>query len=134
MDFFAGINFYAVAVSTVVYYIIGFLWYTVLFGKLWGKETGVEMNNKAKPNPWILIGQLFSTFLYVLGVAVILKLYGTYGIPGALCVSAIVIVFFVIPMNTGNLFFTGKKKLFLLDVCERTIGTVVTGIILGMWQ
>lgn len=134
MNFMEGINFYAVIVSTIVYYFIGFIWYSVLFGKLWAKETGVIMPDSPKPKVFPLVGQFVSTFLYVAGVAIILNLHGSYGIREGLHVALLVSVFFIIPMNSGNLFFTGKRKLFLIDVSERILGTLVTGIILGVWH
>ena len=134
MNLFADINYFAVVVSAIVYYFIGFIWYTVLFGEVWGKETGVSMKNQAKPRVWALIGQFLSTLLYAFGIAVILRVYGTYGILEGICVGVLVTIFFVIPIHSGNLFFTGKKKLFLLDVCERAIGSIVIGLILGIWK
>jgi hypothetical protein len=92
------------------------------------------MDSQAKPQPWALIGQFISTFLFTLGIAIILRFHGTYGIAEGICAGTLVTVFFVIPINSGNLFFTGKRKLFLLDVCERAIGALVTGIILGVWK
>lgn len=134
MNFFTGINYSAVVVSTIVYYIIGFIWYTFLFGELWRKETGLSLKSPAKPKAWALAGQFISTLLYTLGIAIILKLYGTYGISAGIYVSLLITVFFVIPINSGNLLFTGKKKLFLLDVCERALGSLVAGVILGIWK
>ncbi len=36
------INYVAVIVATVVNFILGFIWYTPLFGKTWGKEMGFD--------------------------------------------------------------------------------------------
>jgi hypothetical protein len=134
MNFFTGINYPAVIVSTIVYYVIGFLWYTKLFGAIWRKETGMVAQTQTKPSPGALIGQFISTLLFTMGVTLLLELSGSYGIAEGIVVSALITVFFVIPMNSGNLFFTGKKKLFLLDVCERALGSLVVGIILGIWR
>ena len=134
MSLLEGINYPAVAVSVVVYYFIGFIWYSLLFGKIWANETGVVLPDKSGPRVLPLVGQFVSTFLYVLGIAFILKLHGPYGIREAIHVSAMFTIFIIIPMNSGNLFFTGKKKLFAIDVCELAIGTFVIGIILGLWN
>jgi len=133
MTFLTGINYLAVLVSSVIYYFIGFLWYSVLFADTWKKETGIP-DTAAKPASGALIGQFASTLLFTLGVAIVLKLQGTNGVTGGLVTCALVTVFFVIPIHSGNLFFTGKKKLFLLDVCERALGSLTVGIVLGLWQ
>jgi len=134
MIFFAGINYYAVVVATIVYYFIGFIWYTLLFSEIWGKETGVSIKSPARPKMWAMVGQFISTLLFALGIAIILKLHGNYGITTGIYVGLLITLFFVIPINSGNLFFTGKKSLFLLDVCERAIGSLVIGIIISVWK
>lgn len=131
MELLSGINFLSVLTCTVIYFIIGFLWYSVIFGELWRKETGTSAQ---PPSPGALIGQFISTFLFTLGVAMVMKLDGTYGLAGGISAAVLITVFFVIPINTGNLFFTGKRKLFLLDVCERALGSLLVGVILGLWR
>lgn len=40
------INFIAVAVATLAQFIVGAIWYTALFGKMWGKIHGFELLSK----------------------------------------------------------------------------------------
>jgi hypothetical protein len=67
----------------------------------------------------------------VIGVAIVLYFYGTQSVAAGIYISFLMTIFIVIPIHSGNLFFTGKKKLFLLDICERALGSFVIGIILG---
>ena len=127
-----GINYSAVIVSSIIYYIIGFLWYSKLFGETWRKETGVSA--EPKPGPAALIGQFASTFLYVFGVAIVLKMSGLSGIGGGFFSAIFATVLFAMPINSGNIFFTGKRKLYIIDVSERAFGSLVVGVILGLWQ
>jgi hypothetical protein len=127
-----GINFSAVIVAAIVYYIIGFLWYTKLFAEIWRSETGSPPD--PKPGPVALIGQLGSTLLYALGIAIVMKLSGLPDAGGGVFAGVFVAICFAVPINSGNLFFTGKRKLFLLDVSERLIGSIVVGMILGLWR
>ena len=41
-----GINMVAILVATVANFIVGFLWYSPLFGKAWAKEMGYDMSVK----------------------------------------------------------------------------------------
>jgi Protein of unknown function (DUF1761) len=41
-----SINYVAVLVAVVANFILGFIWYTPLFGKAWGKEMGFDTNFK----------------------------------------------------------------------------------------
>jgi hypothetical protein len=102
MIVFEGIIYVAVLFATLVYYFIGITWYTLLFRDTWGKETGTSGITPVKPSVRAMVGQFLSTFVYV---------------------SVLIPVLFVIPFNSGNLFFKGRKKLFLIDVCERIIGS-----------
>ena len=132
MDILTSINYPAVLIVSLIYYVIGFLWYTKFFGGLWRKETG--MPAEKKPQPGALLGQFISTFLFSLGIAILLKMGNVTGIKDALLIGIFVTVFFAVPINSGNLFFTGKKRLFALDTCERTIGSLTASTILYLWQ
>jgi hypothetical protein len=46
-----GISITAIIVATVANFILGFLWYTPLFGKAWAKEMGYDMNVKPRKVP-----------------------------------------------------------------------------------
>ena len=40
------INMAAILVAVIVNFFLGFIWYTPLFGKVWGREMGFDMNEK----------------------------------------------------------------------------------------
>ena len=40
------INYLAILIAVVANFILGFIWYTPLFGKVWGKEMGFDMTRK----------------------------------------------------------------------------------------
>lgn len=134
MSSFTNINYLAVVVATVVYYTIGFLWYTKLFGTVWRQQNGLPAEPSTKPKASSLLGQFISTWLYTLGIAVLLKITGAGGMAEAASVSAIITVLFIAPIHSGHLFFTGKKKLFFIDVSERALGSLVVATILTIWQ
>ncbi|MBT1696400.1 DUF1761 family protein [Fulvivirgaceae bacterium PWU4] len=88
----------------------------------------------SKPKASSLIGQFISTWLYTFGIAVLLKITGTGGIAGAAAVGMIITVLFIAPIHSGHLFFTGKRKLFFIDVSERALGSLVVATILTIWS
>ena len=47
------INYVAVLVAVVANFFLGYLWYTPLFGKVWAKEMGYDLNEK--PNTGVMI-------------------------------------------------------------------------------
>lgn len=52
------INMVAILVAVVANFILGFIWYTPLFGKAWGKEMGYDENTKADKSE-MMKGMLF---------------------------------------------------------------------------
>ena len=47
------INYVAILVAVVANFILGFLWYTPLFGKLWAKELGLDTTQPPQQNEMI---------------------------------------------------------------------------------
>ena len=64
------INMMAILVAVAANFVLGFIWYTPLFGKVWGKEMGYDPNEKPdksvmfKGMAFMLIGNFL--FAYVL--------------------------------------------------------------------
>ena len=52
------INMLAVLIAVVANFILGFIWYTPLFGKAWGKEMGFNMDQKP-PSSALIKGMVF---------------------------------------------------------------------------
>jgi hypothetical protein len=123
-------------VSSLVYYAIGALWYTPLFGKAWAKQVGMDMGGGGMGAKFVLgmLGQLVSSFLYVAGVYMLLMVGNFYSFGGALIVGASVSAFFVFSVNSGKLLFQAKPKLFLIDAGYGVLGAFVAAIILAFWR
>lgn len=64
------INFTAVLVAVVANFVLGFIWYTPLFGKAWAKEMNVDMNRKptggemAKGLSFMIIGNFLMAYVF----------------------------------------------------------------------
>jgi hypothetical protein len=64
------INWIAIAVAVVANFVLGFIWYTPLFGKRWGKEMGYDMNQKPpsselmKGMVFMVIGNFFMAYVF----------------------------------------------------------------------
>ena len=125
-------------VSSLVYFAIGAIWYTPLFGKAWAKEVGRDIGGSMRGmmGRFIggMVGQLVSSFLYVLGVYMILMIGNYYGFSGALTAGASVSAFFVLSINSGKLLFQGKPKLFLIDAGYAVVGAFAAAFILAFWK
>lgn len=64
------INVIAILVAVVTNFILGFLWYTPLFGKAWAKEMGFDPNIKpagsemARGMIFMIIGNFFLAYVF----------------------------------------------------------------------
>ena len=66
----------AILVAVVANFILGFLWYTPLFGKAWAKEMGFDMSGKAtgfgamvKGMIFMVIGNFFLAYVFAHNIA-----------------------------------------------------------------
>lgn len=70
------INILAIIVVVVANFIFGFLWYTPLFGKAWGKEMGFDADKKPPASALIkgmifmLIGNFLMAWVFAHNIAV----------------------------------------------------------------
>jgi hypothetical protein len=54
-----NINYLAITIAVVAHFVLGFLWYTPLFGKVWAKE--IKMDTTQTPDPKVMIkGMVFN--------------------------------------------------------------------------
>lgn len=64
-----NISMTAIVVAVVAHFIFGFIWYTPLFGKAWGKEMGYDPNQKpassemVKGMVFMIIGNFFMAWV-----------------------------------------------------------------------
>lgn len=125
------VNWLSVIVTTVVVFILGFIWYSVLFKKPWG-----EMNKaaiEAKANPVLVFGLSFiQYFVAVAALDLFIGVHGTikFGLLKGLFVS---IAWIVTSLGVTYHFENRPLKLFLIDACFYVVSFAVAGIILGAW-
>lgn len=71
-----NINMTAVIIAVVVNFVLGYIWYTPLFGKAWGKEMGYKMDEKppgselAKGMIFMVIGNFLMAYVFAHNIAV----------------------------------------------------------------
>lgn len=64
-------NWVAIVIAILVYYILGAIWFTPLFGKAYDKATGVKRKKGQKWPPIYYIGPLISSILVVITTAIL---------------------------------------------------------------
>lgn len=107
------LNYVAILVASVVQFIIGAIWYTPIFGKLWGKIHGFDMvpPEEQKVMQKKMLPLLAVQFLVTVVTTVVLAIFITY-LPVGWNVYALAAFFwigFVVPTQVGAVVFGGTK-------------------------
>lgn len=130
----------AILVAVVANFILGFLWYTPLFGKAWAKEMGFDTTVKppagalAKGMIFMVIGNFFLAFAFAHNIAA-----WTF-VPGIKEMSGAVRIFqatfftwlgFYFPVDLGTVAWESKSwKLFFINTGYHFMMLLVASVIL----
>ena len=128
------INWLAVTVAAIVYFIIHFLWYfPFAFGNLWLRLVGKESEPKSKIIRDTII-MIPTSFFTVLFMEMMINLTGMNNIVSALILSIIIWIGFVatIAINQNN-FNDRGVKLFLIEYGFYLVGFIIAAIILVLF-
>jgi hypothetical protein len=139
------INMLAILIAVVANFILGFLWYTPLFGKAWGKEMGFNMDQKPpasaliKGMVFMVIGNFLMAWVFAHNMAVWNPV--TWGLPpsemssnvnGSAIMAAIFTwLGFFVPTDLGTVAWENKSwKLFFINTTYHLLSLVVVAMIL----
>jgi hypothetical protein len=128
------INWLAVSIATIVYFIIHFLWYfPFAFGNLWLRLVGKESEPKSKIIRDTII-MIPTSFVTVLFIELMMDLTGMNDIASALLLSIFIWIGFVatIAINQNN-FNDRGVKLFFLEYGFYLVGFIIAAIILALF-
>jgi len=134
------INMMAILVAVVANFILGFIWYTPLFGKAWAKENGFDTNIKptggemAKGMIFMVIGNFLMAYVFAHNIA------AWSFVPGANEMSAVSNIMsatiftwlgFYLPVDLGAVAWEKKSwKLFGINTGYHFMMLLVASVIL----
>lgn len=129
------INWIAVIVIAVIYCFIIFFWYyPSVFGNTWLKLVGKDGVDKSKIVRETII-MVFTSFVSVLILEILLDLTGMNDIVSAILLSFLVwLAFIAMVAINQNIFNDRGVKLFFIEYGAYLVALVVAGIILAIWQ
>lgn len=138
-SFFSHLNWLAVVVAAVAYFMIGGLWYSkLLFANTWIKSTGIDMN---KPDAKKGVGGIMAftfilEFVICLALAVLAyRLMLTGGVMSGLKLGLFTGICFSATVICISYLYQGKPKvLTLIDGGYHIAGNIVAAVILCCWH
>ena len=130
---FTEINWLAVIVATVAAFLVGFLWYSILFAKVWQKEVKLDSEEMKSANMPMIFGTAF--VLNLIAAVVLAMFLGRHaGLAMGLMASLMVAIAWIgTALGTNYLFARKSLKLFFIDAGYFIVYYAVMGIILGIW-
>ncbi|MBI2792949.1 MAG: DUF1761 domain-containing protein [Gammaproteobacteria bacterium] len=130
-----GINLWAVLTAALSAFLLGGVWYSkVLFGNIWARENGMQINNKDKGHrAYVFIFSFILSFIAAFALALLLRrkpgfymAFHTGILTGVCWVST--------SFGINYLFANRSLKLFLIDAGYHTCQFTLYGLILGLWS
>ena len=136
MDFqqsLESINYFAVLVSALSAFIIGGLWYSVLFAKSWMVENGFDEEKLKNGNMGLIFG---GSFIFSSIISFVLVLFlgpERDALFGATAGFMVALFWVATAMGITYLFERKSLKLFLINAGYHVITFTIMGVILGAW-
>ena len=127
------VNWAGVAAGTLVAYLVGFLWYGLLFDKHWTALSGVDAS--MLKNPMSMAASFLSILLSVFGLDWIIRRTGSLGWFSGARVGLAVALFFGLSVATNDFFYAIKPFALLpIDFGYILLWFAVAGSIVGGLQ
>ena len=137
------INIIAILVAVAANFILGFLWYTPIFGKIWGKEMGFDPNMKPKTSLMIrgmlfmVIGNFLCAWVLAHNMAAWSFVPGMSEmglVPSALSAAIFTWLGFYFPGDLGSTVWEQKSwKLFAINTGYHLASMLVVAFVLTFW-
>ena len=137
-ELFSHINWLAVLVAGIAYFMLGGLWYSkALFGTKWASLQKIDMND---PNMKKGVGAImFYSFIFMLltavGLAILIVRAGVMHIDGAVRLGLVTGLLFAV--TSVSISFVYEKKpiaLHFITGAYLLLGNIIAAIILVAWK
>jgi len=124
-------------------FVLGFIWYTPLFGKVWGKEMGFNMDQKPPTSVFVrglifmIIGNFFMAFVFAHNIAAWDPT--TWGLPPSpmsrmstvMSASVFTWLGFYVPVDLNTVAWEGRSwKLFFINTGYHFVSVLLAAFIL----
>ncbi|MEZ5920381.1 MAG: DUF1761 domain-containing protein [Parvularculaceae bacterium] len=130
------LNWIAVAAASVAFFLVGFIWYGVLFEDAWMAAKGIPAEPEDAGNPsWMLVGFII-TVMQVVGLAMALKWKGAAGPAAAATTAATLWALFALPFTLYGYIYSldHNSTLLMIDASHLLVGWIVSAIVLSLFK
>jgi|SRR3989344_1152385 len=137
------INYLAVLVAAVAYFVVGFLFHGPLFGKVWMKLANVTPTGNEKFSD--MYGQMFWNLVANFVTAYFIAVFHTFAVSssfasgnpgvwsGVACAFFLWFGFIVTGSSMEVIWMKRSMKLWLFEIVSSLVGFIVMGAIIAAW-
>jgi hypothetical protein len=135
---FPHVNYLAVLVSGVVIFILGGLWYSLLFKKPWVRLMGIpeeKMKEGSGAMPVLLLMAFLCALLISYVEAIIINHFPPQTLGRGVFVGTLLWIGFAAPTSFSTAIFSmTKKPLWFINSAYNWVSFVAAGMILSVWR
>jgi hypothetical protein len=138
MNVCANLNFLAVFTATILYFMLGALWYSkALFGPRWGQLHNIDFNANVEKSKMVqIMGTSFVMMLIaVWALAVVSNLMGISTWMGGMKLGLLCgVCFSAASIAITNVYLQKKLPLYFIDGGYHVVGYTIASVILAVWK
>ena len=128
-------NYLAIIVAALVYFVIGAIWYSVLFGKAWMANVGRTKEQLMSGSKIVYLYTLIAELVICFVMAFIIWILGTPNCISAIKVGAFFSLGFTATIIAINNWYGQRgTKLTLIDSGYHIVGIIFASIIITIWN
>ena len=130
------INYLAVLVAVVLQFVIGFLWYSLLFQEAWMEMVGLDLATieANPPGAGVWISNVITASLSMLVLAWLFVKINVQSLLKGIWLGLVIgLVFALLPQMISGLFSADPYWLAWINGGHTTVGLMVGGAVLGAW-
>jgi hypothetical protein len=134
---FSQLNWPAVAVAGLAYFLLGAIWYSFLFKNAWVRASGVDMNapDAKKGVAGVMISSLLLMIVTSMGMAVLVERTMPFEWMGAVKLGLLAgVCFSVTGISISYLYEKKPLALHLINGGYHVLGCVISAVILTLWH
>lgn len=134
---FSEINWLAVLVSTIAWFLVGAIWYSTLFQKQWVAYHNINMSDPElkKGTGMIFFTSFVLMFVAVTGIAILAELLGITSLKGGVKLGLLTgICFAMTAISITYLYLKKPMGLHFIEGFYHLVGHVIAGVIITQWQ
>jgi hypothetical protein len=139
IKFFSEVHYLAVFVAALAYFILGALWYSVLFGKFWAKgieEMGIKMSKPDQGKMGMMMLKSFTAnLLCSFAMAYFIHIAGAYSLESGVKLGIVGGCGLTLSSQLMVANWQGTKPgVMIVDAGYQILGVLLVSVIIAVWH